>query len=1067
MIKESKQRWLILTLLLVLFHFGNAASETKLLRHPDIHGDRLVFCYGGNLYTSAVDGKRVKQLTSFPGEECWPKFSPDGKHIAFTAEFEGNTDVYVMPVEGGKPRRLTFHPSKDFVVDWRPDGKTILFRSVRSSFSYRFNRLHEVPASGGLPRVLDLPEAELAGYDRSGGKIAFCRTSLEEMPHWKRYRGGMAPNIWTYDFKRRKAEPVIIGDSIDHFPMWMGDSIYFLSDRGKNKERNLWVFDAKSKKIRQITFHKDWEIKYAAKGERRIVYESGGTLYVHDTGNGSTRALKIKIDLPGNHLAPEVKNVKNRLGSITISPDGKAVVLSARGDLFYVEPNKKKTRNLTGTPGIKEKYPSWSPDGRYLAYISDATGEEQLYVREINGQGNTVRRMTGSKETRFGVPRWSPDSKKIGFSNHRSTYFFVDLDTRETRQVFFNKNHGSERFESASWSPDSKWLAFSLYNRSYMGAICLYSLETGKTHPVTGGFTYDDYPRFDPEGRYLFWINGHEVEVKNTYWDSSHHMVNPSRIIAATLRKDLHAPFSRPHEAGARVKDKGKPGAAGPLRIDLEGLGDRITALPVKKARLRYLKAIKGKLIYYAEPLGGEGALTIFDMASKKESVLVKDAWYCVPAANANKMAYKSWNNMGLVDIKPGQKSGDGQLDFSQLNATVDYKKAWRHIFHDAWRIQRDHFWDTSLNGVDWLAIRKKYETLLPYVASRKDLNHLIERMYAELGHSHVEISGGDMPKLPKENTGVLGIDLEWDSKHRRYRITKIYRGQNWNPSRISPLTLPGMNVKAGDYLLAIDGVELEKGVNPYSLLVHKAGKAVSLTVHAKPVFRGSRKVEVEPVPLGYKGRNFLRYNDWVLSNIEKVDKASNGKIGYIHIPNTYYEGMESFFRYFHPQLHKQALIVDVRFNSGGFSPHWMVERLSRKLNYRRLLPHGKGSMKEPDPGFFGPVVCISNQWAESGGDMFVDTFRRMGTGVIVGKRTAGSLSSTGASRLLDGGIVINPATGPPVQNGKTFIENIGVAPDIEVTNRPGGMIKGKDAQLERSIKELMKKLKTKGTMHH
>jgi tricorn protease len=1054
----KNQKWLILVLILFFFYVWSVAAETKLLLQPDIHRNKIVFCYGGNLYTSTIDGKQIKQLTSFSGEECLPKFSPDGKLVAFTAEFEGNVDVYVMPVTGGKPKRLTYHQLKDLVVDWHPDGEKILFRSIRSSFSYRFKRLHMVSAAGGLPEVLDLPEGELASYNHIGDKIAFCRTSLEKMPQWKRYRGGMAPNIWTYDFKNRKAELVIADPSVNQYPMWMGDSIYFLSDRGKNKEQNLWVYNRKSRKVRQITFHKDWEINSASQGDDQIVYECGGRLYVHNTISGKTRALKINIPLPKNHLATEVKNVKNQLGSISISPDGKAVIIEAGGDLFLINPKTNHTRNLTNTPGATEKSPKWSPNGKYYAYISDNSGEDQIYICAINEQGKRSRRLTDCIKSRLSRLSWSPDSRKIGYSDHRSTYYFIDIETKVSRKVFFNKFNGTDIFVSAAWSPDSRWLAFSNSNQSRFGSIYLYSLENGKTHQVTSDFTHDDYPQFDPEGRYLFWITGHEINVENSYWDRNHYMVNPSKIIIATLQKDMLAPFSDEGEY-KRAKIGKNPF---PLQIDIDGLGDRITSLPVKNARLTDLTAIKGKLIYKSEPSGGESTIHMFDMDAQKESVLLKDAWYCVPAAKADKIIYRSHKQIGVLDIQPDQKAGDGLLDFSGLKVTVDYKKSWKHMFDEAWRIQRDMFWDENMNGVDWLVIKKRYDTLVPFVATRKDLNHLIERMFAELGHSHVELYGGDFPEIPKEKNGSLGIDLVWDAACQRYQISKIYKGQNWNPHRISPLTLPGMNIKEGDYLLSIDGTHLEKTVNPYALLVNKAGKTVSLTIHTKPTVEGSRIVKVKPVLVPEEDLNFLRYNDWVLSNIEKVNKASGGKIGYIHIPDTYMNGMESFFRYFHPQLHKQALIVDVRFNSGGFAPYWMVERLNRKMIYDWHLSHGKASLCDPDPGFFGPKVCIANEWAESGGDMFVESFRQQDSGLIIGKRTAGSLSSNGGFHLMDKGVIVYPAMGPYNRHGKFFIENKGVSPDIEVCNRPDDMIRGRDAQLERGIKEIMKKLVTR-----
>jgi tricorn protease len=1052
--KRKKQKWIITVLILFLFNSWSVASETKLLRYPDISNSKIVFCYGGDIYTSSLEGKNVKQLTSYPGEESFPKFSPNGKQIAFTAEFEGNTDVYVISVHGGKPKRLTFHPAKDLVVDWHPDGKKILFRSIRSSFSNRFNRLHTVPVQGGLPKVLELSEAELSSYNQKGDKIAFCRISLEKMPPFKGYRGGMAPNIWTYDFNNRKAEQIIADNSINQHPMWIGNSIYFLSDRGANREQNLWVYSEKNKNLRQISFHKTWDIKSASKGNEQIIYESGGSLYIYNVNDGKTRLVKIKITSPKNSLAKTEKNVKDNLSTISLSPDGKRVLASARGELFLIDPVKNITLNLTRTPGVKEKYPKWSPDGKSYAYVSDASGEEQIYVQVINSD-KKPRQITDCLKSMFRNLSWSPDGKKIGYSDHRATYYIVDIDTENIQKVFFNRYAGTAPFVSADWSADTKWLVYSNKDENWYGSIFLFSIENGKTYRITDIYQNDYSPKFDPEGKYLYWISDNKFNIETTHWDYYPYMVNTSKIIVATLKNETLSPF----QAEQQDKIKQKKGNHLPIHIDIEGLGERITALPIDDSHYNYLKALKGRVLYESTPDGGDFSINMFDLNEKKESVLLKDAWDYIPAASVDKMIYRAGRMIGILDIKSGQKVGDGEVNLSGLNMTIDYHKEWMQMFNEVWRIQRDLFYDEDLNGVDWEAIKHKYETLLPHVANRSDLNYLIESMFAELGHSHTEIKGGDFPKISKENNGVLGIDLEWDTKNQFYKIAKIYRGQNWDSDRISPFTLPGLNIQEGDYLLSIDGTVLKEGVNPYALLVNKADSTVSVCIHSKPTFKDSQTVKVKPVPVSEDG-NFLRYNDWVWNNIEKVNKATGGKVGYIHVPDTYYPGLESFFRYYYSQMTKQALIIDIRFNAGGFSPYSLVERLNRQHVFNFRLPHGKAPVSEPDPGFFGSKVCIANEWSESGGDMFAAIFRQLNSGLIIGKRTAGSLSSTGGFRLIDGGIIIYPVQGPQDFNGNRFIENIGVSPDIEVTNRPEDMGRGKDMQLMRSIEEIMKKLK-------
>jgi tricorn protease len=1031
----------------------SAAAETKLLRYPDIHKDKIVFCYGGDLYTASITGQNVKQLTSFPGEELLPKFSPDGEQIAFTAEFEGNKEIYVMSVHGGKPRRLTFHPAEEYIVDWHPDGTKIIFRSNGSSSSYRFNRLHSVSVQGGLPTVLELAEADLSSYNDRGDQIAFCRTSLETML-WKRYRGGAGPNIWTYDFINHKAELIIDDVSINHHPLWIGDSIYFVSDRGETKEQNLWAYNCKSKEVRQLTFYKDWGVKWPSKGGDQIIYENEGKLCVYNVKSGKIANIKIEIALPDNFLAATVKNVQDKMYSAAISPDGKRVIVGARGELFCLEPEKKISRNLTGTPGINERSAVWNPDGRHYAYISDISGEEQIYIQTEEG-GQKPIQVSQSIKSKLGGLNWSPDGKKIGYSDKRACFYVIELETGETKKIFFNEYFGSERFVSAAWSPDSKWLVYESGNPNWFSSVFLYSFENNKAFRVTDELTNAFNPRFDPDGKYLFWIADCSVNVEDSYWDDDHHMVNPSKIIVATLQKDRFSPFSPGQGSGSEKQSQ----TALPILIDVEGLGQRIAALPIGNSNYKNLLALKGKLIYRSEPDTGDSAIKIYDLLEQKESILLNGTFSVFPATHADKVLYFASGRVGILDIKADQKAGDGALDLSGLTITVDYRKEWRQMFNEAWRIQRDFFFDEKLRGVDWEAMKRKYEVFLPYVASRRDLNYLIEDLFSELGQSHVEIKGGELPKIPQSKIGLLGIDLEFDQSQRLYKIAKIYRGRNWDADMISPLTLPGMNIKSGDYLLAIDGTPLDDRVNPDSLLVDKAGETVVLTIHEKPTWTGSHTVKVKPASFSESRGDLLRYNDWVLSNIEKVNQATGGKVGYIHIPDTSYPGMESFFRHFYSQLHKEGLILDVRFNSGGYGPYWMIERLNRSMIYYSRMPYGKAPIKEPGTGFFGPKVCITNEWAESGGENYASIFRLLKSGPLIGKRTAGNLASAQGFYLLDWGGVTYPAEGKQNGKGEDFVENVGVYPDIDVTNRPDDLIQGKDRQLERSIQEILKQL--------
>ena len=1056
----ANQKALLAALVFFLACLPGPAAETRLLRYPDIHKDKIIFCYGGDIYTASSSGENVRQLTSFPGEELLPKFSPDGEQIAFSAEFEGNKEIYVMSVRGGKPRRLTFHPAEEYVVDWHPDGTRVLFRSNGSSFSYRFNRLHSVSVQGGLPTVLEPAEADLSSFNERGDQIAFCRTSLETLL-WKRYRGGAGPNIWTYDFKSHRAELVIEDGSINHHPLWMGDFIYFVSDRGKAKEQNLWAYNCKSKKVRQLTFYKDWGVKWPSKGGDEIIYENEGRLRVYGAKSGAITTINIKIAPPAGFLSATVRNVKDRMTFAAISPDGTKVIVEARGELFGLEPEKKTSRNLTGTPGAGERSAVWSPDGRFYAYISDVSGEEQIYIQAEEGGSQPIQ-VSHSLPSKLGGLNWSPDGKKIGYSDKQACFYVIELKTGKTQKIFFNEYFGSERFVSAAWSPDSRWLVYESGNPNWFNSIFLYSFETDRAFRVTDELTNAFQPRFDPEGKYLYWIADCSVNVQDSYWDDDHHMVNPSRIIVATLQKDRLSPFSAGQGSGSEKQDR----TVGTLRIDVEGLGQRIAALPIGNSNYRNLMALKGRLIYRSDPDGGEPAVKIYDLVEQKESVLLNGAYACFPAAPAEKLLYFASGRVGILDIPAGQKAGDGLIDLSGLTMTVDYREEWRQMFVEAWRIQRDFFFDENMRGVDWQAMRRKYEAFLPDVASRRDLNYLIEDLFSELGQSHAEIKGGEMPQLPASKIGLLGVDLEWDPGQRLYKIAKIYRGRNGEAGMESPLTLPGLNINTGDYLLAIDGTPLEERTNPGALLVDKAGENVVLTIHDKPTWTGARNVSVQATSFSESQGDRLRYNDWVLGNIEKVSRATGGKVGYIHIPDTSYSGMASFFRYFYAQVHKEGLIVDVRFNSGGYSPYWMIERLNRSMIYYSRFPYGKAPMKEPATGFFGPKACLINEWAESGGENYASIFRLINGGPLIGRRTAGNLASARGFYLLDGGVVVYPAEGKQNGRGEDFVENIGVFPDLEVANRPDDLVRGRDPQLERGIQEIMKRLAETGKDH-
>lgn len=1034
--------------LLVLSPRAASSGETRLLRYPDIHGDRIVFCYGGDLYMSSIAGGGARRLTSWPGEELLPKFSPDGRRIAFTAEIEGNKDVYIMPASGGLPRRLTFHPADEWVVDWSPDGKSVDFRSNALSFSDRTDRLLRVPAGGGLVTALELPEAYQASFDEVGDKAAFCRTGSDELP--RGYRGGAAPGIWIYDLTRGTSEAIVEDGCVNGHPIWIGDRVYYVSDKGERARPNLWVYDLNSRSSRPLTSYGEWPVRRPSRGGDRIVFENEGRIVVFDVRAGALRPVPIEVPGAGAPIVEAAVDVGSYLsGAPALSPDGRQVIVSARGDLFLIVPGVKTTVNLTRTPGACERYPQWNPAGGSYAYVSDATGEDQIYVLP-EGEGGRPEQVSRMEAGRIGPLSWSPDGRRIGFPDHRAAYHILDLETGVTKRIFFNAYQGSVPFASAAWSPDGRWLSFTLGGPNWLSSVWLYSLDRDRSFRVTDGSYHASDPRFDLAGRWLFWVAYGKAHVEDSFWDGDHHIVDPSTIVAATLRREDPSPFAPGAADAAGVTVWTGPA---PLRIDVEGLGERIVALPVGDSTYDSLRAVEGGLVYRSSPSAGGSSFQLFDLASGKATALSGSAFFLVPAARSAKAVYRSDEGIGILDLRAEPGAGDVKLDLSGLRLDLDRRREWAQIFAESWRIVRDFFYDDGMRGSDWPAVRRKYEALLPHVATRQDLNDLLEEMFAELGHSHLEILGGDLPVASRRGHGLLGVDLETDPATRLCRIVRIFRGRSWEPDLVGPLTLPGMNVRAGDYLLAIDGVPLREGVNPDSLLLDKAGRDVAVTVSSLPRMEGARRLTVRPAACTENGGDPLRYADWVSRSRELVEKASGGRIGYLHLPDTYLPGVAAFFRQAPALLHKEGLILDIRGNGGGYSPVWMIERLSRRVIFRSSLPHGKASIAEPDPVFAGLKACLIDEGVESSGETFAAIFRQWDVGPIIGRRTAGRLASTGGMRLVDGGVLVYPA------EGKGVIENAGVSPDIDVENRPEDEMRGADRQLDRAVEELMKRL--------
>lgn len=1075
------KRILFACLMMAVLAGASLAEEARLLRYPDIHQDKIVFVYGGDLWLVSSEGGVARRLTTHPGIESSPKFSPDGKYIAFSGFYDGNTDIFVIPAEGGVPKRLTYHPLADRIIDWYPDSKHILFRSGRESFSYRYNKLFKVSIDGGYPEALPLPEGELSSLNADASRIAYNRMAREERT-WKRYRGGMAQDIWVYDFAHNTIENITDNPATDSFPMWQGDTIYFLSDRDDNVKLNLYAYNIASKAVNKLTNYgkNDYDVKWPSQGPGAIVYQHGGWLYVLDLTSGQSH--KVNIEIYSDHLLsrPTLKNVSPYIQNGDISPTGKRAIFEARGEIFTVPAEKGDIRNLTNSQGVRERWPVWSPDGKWIAYVSDRSGDFQIYILKADGKGEE-KQLTKDLKTQFRNLRWSPDSKKILFSAVTNTLYYIDIEGNEPVKIDFQNYAGSASYMDGRWSPDSKWVTYSKPDFNRRQSIWLYSLDEKKNTRVTGMLTDDFGPAFDPDGKYLYWIANREFNHGFDGFDFDYFHYNTSKVVLTTLQADTPNPFAPEsdeetvkEEKAEEAKDKKDDSKKSDdkkeekkdekkeegLKIDLEGLESRLVNLPIPAGNYFDIQPSKGFVFFASvavDPSENGAMLHVFDMKKRKlDTVLPKIGGYTL-SADGKKIGYVWRGSYGIVNAAPNQKPGDGRLNLSEMQMIIDYRAEWRQIYYDAWRMFRDMFYDPNMHGIDWEGMKKRYEVMLPYIAHRDDLNYVIGELIGELNTGHTYRRGGEYPNLERVNVGTLGCDFKPDDASGYYQITKIYQGQSWEAQRRSPLVQPGISVKEGDYLIAINGQELKYPDNPYRHLVNTVGKSVALKVNTEPKADGAKEISVQPI----SNDGMLRYIDWVMGNVEKVNKASNGRIGYIHIPDTQFGGWEWFNRLFMMQAGKEALIVDGRYNSGGFDPVVMLERLTRKLSGIWVSRYSEAGWT-PFMAVFGPKVMLTNHWAGSGGDNLPFTFRTFGLGPIIGTRTWGGLVgyNPGAiNSLVDNGTVAIPMVAFVNPQGEFDVENKGVTPDIVVDNLPPDTIDGHDTQLEAGIDYLLKAL--------
>jgi tricorn protease len=1093
------------TAVLVLLAVFPLTAETNvplLLRFPTVSNTDIVFNYAGDLWIVSREGGDARRLTSGIGIETFPYFSPDGTMVAFTGEYDGNKDVYVVPATGGVPRRLTYHPADDLVAGWTPDGKRVLFKSWGASFMHYEDQLYTISIDGGLPTQLPVPIGEDACFSPDGTHLAYV-PHPQWQPAWKRYHGGQTTPIWILDLKDSSVVKIPRDNSNDDHPMWIGDTIYFLSDR--NGPVSVYSYDTKSKQVAEVLHSDGFDFKTASAGPDAIVIEQFGAIKLYDLKTHQAKNVPIRVQGDLAAVRPHFAKVEaKRIQNFGISPTGARAVFEAWGEIFTIPTDKGEIRNLTHSPAVADRDPAWSPDGKSIAYFSDESGEYELCIRDQNGIGPVRHLNLGNPPSFFYSPVWSTDSKKIAYSDKRLHLWYIDLDKPTPKLVdtdYYWTFNGSSA--SQTWSPDNKWLAYIKQLPSLQHAVFLYSLEQGKSFQLTDGMSDALNPVWDKNGKYLYFTASTNVALTPSGLDmtSDEHRVTRS-VYVAVLNRDEKSPLApesdeektqedtkpdqdrekradesgkskdnnQPVDENKAADDKAKKDKTVAVKIDIEGISQRILSLPIPARNYVNLLGGKSGILFLSEgPLVlteddyPNVALTIqkFDLSKRKVDKVLENVNDFVVSFDGEKLLYRkddAWSTASPDDSPSGggapPKPGFGPLKLDNWEVYVDPRAMWKQIYDETWRIERDFFYDPHYHGLDLEKAKKKYAPYLAGIASREELTYLFQECLGEMTVGHMFVGGGEIPEPKKIKGGLLGAD--YSVQNDRYRVAKVLSGENWNPGNEAPLTQPGVNVKTGDYILAVNGHELRASDNLYRFFEETAGKQVVLRVGANPEGKDSREVTVVPV----ESEENLRHLDWIESNRRRVNEATSGRVAYVHVPNTAGAGYTSFNRYYFSQVGKEAAIIDERFNEGGQLADYIIEYLKRPLMSKVVTRDGH-DWASPSEAIYGPKVMITNEMSGSGGDALPWYFRKAGIGLLVGKRTWGGLVGIGGyPELIDGGHVTAPRAALYGLHGEWEVENHGVAPDVEVDLDPAAWRTGHDAQLDKAIEVVMQQLK-------
>lgn len=1052
---------LITLIALIIFYQSSFAQEARILRYPNSSDSQIAFVHGGDVYTVPISGGIARKLTSSEGIEMYPRFSTDGSELAFTAEYDGNREIYVMPAVGGEPKRITYSmdisqglpermgPDK-IIMHWTDKGQ-ILYRTRKASFNVLVGGLYLADTDGKLPEKVAVPEGGYASLSPDKSKIAYNRI-FREYRTWKRYRGGQADDIWIYDFNTKKLENITNNEAQDIIPIWFGDKIYYMSDR--DDVMNLFSYNLTSKETKKVTNFTEYDVKFASKGTKHIAFENGGFIYLLDPTTDKYEKVNVQIANDFPDARPAYVKTADKITSYTLAPDGKRALFTARGDIYTVPKEKGNVINLTKSSGVHDRAAVWSPDGKWIAFISDKTGEDEIYL--IKPDGSDLMQLTNdAKSYRYGLS-WSPDSKKILTSDKAMTLSYVDIATKKTTQIRRSKQW---ELNEAEWSPDSKWIAFTDYVSNYIPVIYLYNLESKKTTAITDEFFGSSQPVFTPGGKYLLFVSDRTFKGETGNFEYNFSFSEMSKIYGITLQDTTENPFIKYESdiVGEEEAKKDKKAEQTDIRIDLDGIKNRIFEFPLPAANYYGLTATKDhKLFYYRSQDNLPSKLFVYDFPKKEESEVGEYGSYRISFDNdwiliANKGEF-------FIEKLTDKPKPTNKIATAEMQTYLDKKAEWNQVFDEAWRQMKHFFYDPNMHGVNWENIHKRYKPLVNHVVHRTDLTYIIGEMIGELNIGHAYVGGGDAPKIEKVSIGLLGAEFESD-KSGYYKITKIFEGRNWEEKTRSPFTEPGISIKTGDFIIAIDDVELTAINHPFTQLVNKAEKYVKITYNSTPSKSGAKSIWVKTIA----NESGLRYLDWVEHNRRYVDEKTNGRVGYIHIPDMGFDnGLNEFVKYFYPQVRKEALIIDDRYNGGGNVSPMVIERLRRELAIAKIARNQEQVFTTPDAVMTGPLVCLINQQSMSDGDLFPYQFKTMGLGKLIGKRSwGGVIGIRGSLPFLDGGYLYKPEYANFGANGEWVLEGVGQAPDIEVDNLPADVLQGIDSQLDKGIEVIMEELKT------